>query len=61
MNEVVYKTLKKKDFIVKSFIFKIATELKLSLQETMVIIYFMNQEIPVFNLESMKENLYLSA
>ena len=26
----------------------------------MVIIYFMNQEIPVFNLESMKENLYLS-
>ena len=39
MNEVVFKTLKQKDFIVKSFVLKVATELNLSLSDTILLIY----------------------
>ncbi len=60
MNEVVFKTLKEKDFIVKNYIFKIATELHLSLNETFLLIYFMNQEEPVLNVENIKATIYLS-
>lgn len=60
MNEVVFKTLKEKDFVVRNFVFKVATELKLSLNETILIIYFMNQEEPVLNVEGIKSNVYLT-
>ena len=40
MNEVVFKTLKEKDFIIKNFLIKVALELKLSLNETILLVYF---------------------
>ena len=43
MNEVVFKTLKEKDFIIKNYLIKVALELKLSLNETLLLVYFMNQ------------------
>lgn len=60
MNEVVFKTLKEKDFIVKNFLIKVATELKLSLNETILLIYFMNQEEPTLNIENITSNMYLT-
>lgn len=60
MNEVVFKTLKEKDFIVKNFLLKVATELKLSLNETILLIYFMNQEEPVLNIENITSTVYLT-
>lgn len=60
MNEVVFKTLKNKDFIVKNFVFKVAKELNLSLNEVILIIYFLNQETPVLNIENIINNTYLS-
>ena len=60
MNEVVFKTLKNKDYIVKNFIFKVAKELNLSLNELILIIYFINQEDPVLNIDNIVKNVYLT-
>jgi DNA replication protein len=60
MNEVVFKTLKQKDFIVKSFVLKVAAELDLTLADTILLIYLSNQEIPVLDIENIKETTYLT-
>lgn len=60
MNEVVFKTLKEKDFIIKNFLIKVALELKLSLNETLLLIYFMNQEEPTLNIPNITSNIYLN-
>lgn len=60
MNEVVFNTLKGKDFVVKNFLIKVATELKLSLNETLLLIYFLNQEEPTLNIQNITSNIYLS-
>ena len=60
MNEVVFKTLKEKDFVVKNFLIKVATELKLSLNETILLIYFMNQEVPTLNISNITSSVYLT-
>ena len=60
MNEVVFKTLKGKDFVVKNFLIKVATELNLSLNETLLLIYFLNQEEPTLNIQNISSNIYLS-
>ena len=60
MNEVVFNTLKGKDFVVKNFLIKVATELKLSLNETLLLIYFLNQEEPTLNIQNITNNIYLT-
>ena len=60
MNEVVFKTLKNKDFIIKNYIFRVALELELSIQELILLIYFMNQEEPSFNIRLIKSQTYLT-
>lgn len=60
MNEVVFKTLKEKDFIVKNYIIRLAIDLKLSLNETILIIYFSNQEEPTLNIENITSTTSLT-
>lgn len=60
MNEAVFKTLKQKDYIVKSFLFKVATELKLSLNDLILLIYFLNQDIPTLDINKIENETYLS-
>lgn len=57
MNEVVFNTLKEKDFIVKPFLIKITKELNLSLNEFMLLIYFYNQEEPILNIEHINKTM----
>ena len=59
MNEVVFKTLKQKDFIVKSFVLKVATELNLSLSDTILLIYLSNQEVPMLDVDNIVLTTYL--
>ena len=59
MNEVVFKALKQKDFIVKSFVLKVATELNLSLSDTILLIYLSNQEVPTLDVENIVLTTYL--
>lgn len=60
MNDIIFNTLKGKDFIVKNYIFKVALELKLSLQDTILLIYFMNQDEPSLNIERISSTTYLT-
>ena len=60
MDQAVYSTLKQKDFIVKNFIFKVATELDLSANELILLIYFVNQETPIFDPDKIASQTYLS-
>lgn len=60
MNEVVFRTLKEKDFIIKNFLIKVALELKLTLNDTILLVYFMNQEEPTLNIPNITSNVYLS-
>ena len=60
MNEIVFNTLKKKDFIVKSFILRLVKDMDLSVNEAILLIYFMNQENPVLDIENIMIEAYLS-
>ena len=60
MNQAVYSTLKQKDFIVKNFLFKVATELGLSANELILLIYFVNQETPMFDVDKISTQTYLT-
>lgn len=59
MNDVIFKTLKEKDFIVKNYLFKVVNELKLDVSDMILLIYFMNQETPTLNLENISSSTYL--
>ena len=60
MNEIIYNTLKKKDYMVKNFLLKIIKDADLSLNEAILIIYFMNQETPILDIDNIKEEAYLT-
>lgn len=60
MNEVVFKTLKEKDFILKNFLIKVGVELNLTLNDMLLLIYFMNQEEPTLNMQNITSSIYLS-
>lgn len=60
MNEVVFKTLKEKDFIIKPYLIRIAKELNLSLNEFILLIYFYNQEEPLLNMEQINKSFGIS-
>ncbi len=60
MNNVIFNTLKKKDYVVKNYLIKVSHELSLDLNDLLLLIYFMNQDKPTLDLERIKENIYLS-
>ena len=60
MNDIIYNTLKKKDFVVKNFLLKIIKDMDLSLNEAILIIYFMNQEVPVLDIDTIVEETYMT-
>lgn len=59
MNNVIYNTLKKKDFVVKNYLIKVAHELSLELNDLLLLIYFMNQENALLDLDNIKKEIYL--
>lgn len=60
MNELVFNTLKEKDFIVKSYLLKAAVSLNLTLNDLILLIYFNNQEEPTLNVENIKKYTFLT-
>lgn len=59
MNDVIFKTLKEKDFIIKNYLIKVVTELKLDINDFLLLVYFLNQDIPTLNLENITSTVYL--
>ena len=47
--------LKQKDYFIKSFVFKIIKSQNLTLNETLLLIFFLNQEKPVLDLNLIKK------
>lgn len=60
MNELVFNTLKEKDFIIKSYLLKVAISLNLYLNDFILLVYLTNQEEPSLNIENIKKYTYLS-
>ena len=60
MNNVIFNTLKKKDYVVKNYLIKVSHELSLDLNDLLLLIYFMNQDKPTLDLDSIKNNIYLN-
>ncbi len=60
MDEIVYKTLKAKDYIIKNYLIKIAKELNLSLNEFILLIYFYNQEEAVLDVDAISKSTSLT-
>lgn len=59
MNELVFNTLKEKDFIIKSYLLKVAISLNLDLNDFILLVYLTNQEEPSLNIENIKKYTYL--
>ena len=49
-NEVIYNIIKNKDYIIRPFLFKIIKENNLSINESLLLIFLMNQEHPILDL-----------
>ena len=60
MNELVFNTLKEKDFIIKCYLLKVAISLNLDLNDFILLVYLTNQEEPSLNIENIKKYTYLS-
>ena len=60
MNELVFNTLKEKDFIIKSYLLKVAISLNLDLNDFILLVYLTNQEEPSLNIENIKKYTFLS-
>ena len=60
MNELVFNTLKEKDFIIKSYLLKVAISLNLDLNDFILLVYLTNQEEPSLNIENIKKYTHLS-
>lgn len=60
MNNVIYDTLRKKDFVVKNYLVKVSHELSLDLNDMLLLIYFMNQENPTLDFEHINKTIYLT-
>ena len=60
MNNVIFNTLKKKDYVVKNYLIKVSHELGLELNDLLLLIYLMNQDTPTLDLDKIKSNIYLN-
>jgi len=54
-NTLIEGLIKEKDYAFKKLLFKIIKEFKLSTDELVLIVYFLNQDKPVFDINTIKE------
>lgn len=52
--------VKNKDYILRKELFPIIWEYKLNLEEVLLLIYFMNEDIPTFDVEQINKNTMIS-
>ena len=59
-NNLLEGLIKDKDYTFKKQLFKIVKEYSLSLNELLLLIYFLNQDIPVLDIETMENIIFIS-
>lgn len=57
---VLEKIIKKKDYIIKQEMFNIIKEYKLTLEEFLLLVYFLNQDIPTFDIETISKTINIT-
>jgi len=60
MNKQIELIIKKKDYVIKNFVFDIIKSQQLSLNDTLLLIFLLNQEKPILDLNLIKETIKLS-
>lgn len=60
MNKQLEMIIKKKDYVIKSFIFEIIKRQELNLNDTLLLIFLINQEKPILDLNLIKETTHLT-
>ena len=60
MNKQLDMIIKKKDYVIKSFVFEIIKKQELTLNDTLLLIFLINQEKPILDLNLIKETIYLN-
>lgn len=60
MNKQIELIIKKKDYVIKNFVFDIVKNLELTLNDTLLLIFFLNQEKPLLDLNLIKETIKLT-
>ena len=60
MNKQLEIILAKKDYVVKSFVFEIIKKQELNLNDSLLLIFLLNQEKPILDLNLIKETIYLN-
>lgn len=60
MNKQIELIIKKKDYVIKNFVFDIIKDQKLTLNDTLLLIFFLNQERPILDLNLIKETIHLN-
>lgn len=58
-NSILENLVKEKDFYFKKHLFKVSLDNKFTLEELLLLIYFLNLDTPSFNLEEITENTSL--
>lgn len=58
-NSILEGIVKQKDYIFKTQLYKIANNFDFNIEELLLIIYFINQEDPCFNIPEIKKTTYL--
>lgn len=52
--------IKKKDYIIKQEMFNLINEYKLTLEEFLLLVYFLNQDTPTFDIETISKTLNIT-
>jgi len=60
MNKQIELIIRKKDYVIKNFVFDIIKNLELTLNDTLLLIFFLNQEKPLLDLNLIKETIKLT-
>ncbi len=58
-NSILEGLVKEKDYCFKKHLFKVAIDHKFNINEFILLVYFINQDTPVFDLKAIKEITYL--
>lgn len=59
-SNILEKIIKKKDYIIKQEMFNIINEYKLTIEEFLLLVYFLNQDIPTFDIETISKTINIT-
>lgn len=59
-SNILEKIIKKKDYIIKQEMFNLINEYKLTIEEFLLLVYFLNQDVPTFDIETISKTINIT-